>query len=238
MSTQIVFDEVTYAREGREIIAPLSLCLRERRIGIVGRNGSGKSTFARLMAGLIGPDTGAVHVCGVDVLEDRKAAVGVIGVLFQNPDHQIIFPTVIEELAFGLRQLGQSAVEAEAAAQAMLERFGRTGWACRAVHGLSQGQRHLVCLMAVLAMAPRVIVLDEPFAGLDLPTRLHLGRVLAGLDQTVVQITHQTEGVQTYDRILWLERGHVAGDGAPGTVLPAFGAEMTRLGADDALADL
>lgn len=238
MTAKIEFESVSYAKGGREIIAPLSLSLTEQRVGVVGRNGSGKSTFARLMAGLIAPDSGTIRVCGVDVWKDRKDAVGVIGVLFQNPDHQILFPTVQEELAFGLRQLGQDKSAATAGAHAVLERFGRGDWAERTTHGLSQGQRHLVCLMAVLAMAPRVIVLDEPFAGLDLPTRMHLGRELDGLSQTVVQITHQTETLRDYDRVLWIDAGRIAADGPPEQVLPCFEAEMLRRGDGDALADI
>lgn len=238
MTAEIEFETVSYARGGREIIAPLSLSLTERRIGVVGRNGSGKSTLARLMAGLIEPDAGRVLVGGIDVWKDRKAAVGVIGVLFQNPDHQILFPTVQEELSFGLRQLGQDKTDAAAGARAILARFGRDDWAERSTFVLSQGQRHLLCLMAVLAMAPRVIVMDEPFAGLDLPTRMHLERELRGLDQSVVQITHQTETLQGYDRVLWIDGGRIAADGSPDQVLPDFEAEMRRQGNGDALADI
>ncbi|MCV6598621.1 MAG: energy-coupling factor ABC transporter ATP-binding protein [Mangrovicoccus sp.] len=238
MSPEIQFDNIRYGKDGREIIAPLTLQLRERRIGLVGRNGSGKSTFARLLTGLIAPDAGKVLVGGVDVFKDRKAAVGMIGVLFQNPDHQIIFPTVLEEISFGLRQQGRSQAEARETAQAILAKFGRSAWADRSVHGLSQGQRHLVCLLAVLAMAPKVIVFDEPYAGLDLPTRMHLERLLAGLGQTVIHITHEPPSLQGYDRVLWLEAGKIAQDGRPEQVLPAFEAEMMRLGGGDALADL
>lgn len=238
MTAEIKFESVSYARGGREIIAPLSLSLTEQRIGVVGRNGSGKSTLARLMAGLIEPDEGTVRIDGIDVAKDRKGAVGVIGVLFQNPDHQILFPTVQEELAFGLRQLGQDKATAAAGAQAILARFGRSNWAERSTFILSQGQRHLLCLMAVLAMAPRVIVLDEPFAGLDLPTRIHLERELRGLEQAIVQITHQTETLPDYDRVLWIDGGRIAADGPPGEVLPCFEAEMQRQGNGDALSDI
>jgi len=238
MSTEIQFENVSYTKAERQILAPLDLRMGEKRIGLVGRNGSGKSTFSRLLAGLIGPDTGKVRVGGVDVYKDRKGAVGVIGVLFQNPDHQIIFPTVLEELSFGLRQQGQSQSDARDSAMAMLTRFGRADWADRAVHGLSQGQRHLICLMAVLVMKPRVIVLDEPYAGLDLPTRMHLERLLDGLDQSILHITHEPPSLEGYDRVLWLEAGKIVADGAPGDVLPAFEAEMMRLGGGDALADL
>ncbi|PWE33773.1 cobalt ABC transporter [Maritimibacter sp. 55A14] len=206
----------------RQAIDGLTLDLTERRIGVVGRNGSGKSTLARLVCGLIAPDAGTVRVGGVDVASDRAAAIRQVGILFQNPDHQIIFPTVEEELAFGLGQLGQGRDAARQGAHAMLKRFGRAHWAYRAVHTLSQGQRHLVCLMAVLAMEPRLIVLDEPFAGLDIPTTRALGRYLDGLDQQLLHISHDPAALTRYDRVLWLEAGRLAMDGPAGTVLAAF----------------
>ncbi|WP_292291245.1 ABC transporter ATP-binding protein [Marivita sp.] len=220
----------------REVLRDLTLALDSRRVGIVGRNGSGKTTLARLIAGLIAPDAGRVTVAGVDVCTDRKAAIRTVGILFQNPDHQIIFPTVEEELAFGLRQLGQPKAEAREGAHAMLARFGREDWAERAVDGLSQGQRHLVCLMAVLAMEPRVIVLDEPFAGLDIPTIRALRSYLEALPVTLIQVSHDISALQSYERVIWLEGGQVAADGPAGETLARYLAAMQEV--DDADADL
>lgn len=120
----VVITGVTCAFGGRTVLRDLSLSLSERRIGIVGRNGSGKTTLSRVIAGLIAPDAGNVLVGGVDVVADRKAAVRTVGILFQNPDHQIIFPTVEEELAFGLRQLGRNKPDARRGAHDVLVRFG------------------------------------------------------------------------------------------------------------------
>ncbi|OZA18569.1 MAG: cobalt ABC transporter, partial [Rhodobacterales bacterium 17-64-5] len=154
---------------GRVILHPLTLDLTERRIGILGRNGSGKTTLLRLIAGLIAPDQGQVLVEGVDPCSDRPAALAALGILFQNPDHQILFPTVEEELSFGLVQQGLPQAQALARAHATLQDEGRAHWARAPVSTLSQGQRHYLCLLAVLLMTPRTILLDEPFAGLDLP---------------------------------------------------------------------
>ena len=234
----VALTDVTVARGGREILAGLTLALTERRIGVVGRNGSGKSTLARAICGLIEPAEGRITVAGVDVVRDRKAAIGAVGILFQNPDHQIIFPTVEEEIAFGLTQQGETREAARDGAQAMLARFGRADWADRAVHTLSQGQRHLVCLMAVLAMEPATIVLDEPFAGLDIPTTRALNRHLEALDQQLLHITHDPATLAGYDRVLWLEEGRVAGDGPAGEVLAAFTAAMEEMGEADDRTDL
>lgn len=223
---------------GRTVLDGLSLRLNEGRIGILGRNGSGKTTLLRLMAGLIAPDAGTVRVDGVDPFRDRKAALASLGILFQNPDHQILFPTVEEELAFGLVQQGLPVAEASARVAALLAAEGRAHWAKAPVSTLSQGQRHYLCLLAVLLMAPRTILLDEPLAGLDLPTQARLSRRFAALPQRLVTITHDPAVLAGADRVLWLEAGRIVADGPPSEVIPAFTAEMDRIGARDADADL
>ena len=223
---------------GRPVLERIDLSLTEGRIGILGRNGSGKTTLLRLIAGLIAPDTGTVRVEGFDPFADRRAAVAALGILFQNPDHQILFPTVEEELAFGLAQQGLRQSEALARAHAALAAEGRAHWAGVPVTSLSQGQRHYLCLLSVLLMAPRTILLDEPLAGLDLPTQARLARRFAALPQRLVTITHDPAVLRDADRVLWLEAGRVVADGPPAEVIPAFTAEMARIGAEDADADL
>ncbi|MFG6566212.1 energy-coupling factor ABC transporter ATP-binding protein [Sulfitobacter sp. 1A13679] len=234
----IDIDSISYTPGGTPVLQGVSLSSDAARIGIVGRNGSGKTSFARVLSGLVAADEGQVRIAGVDVARDRRRAIGAVGILFQNPDHQIIFPTVEEEIAFGLRQMGQSKAEAARGVAAILGQFDKRHWAQASIHQLSQGQRQLVCLMAVLAMQPRVVVLDEPFAGLDIPTRLHLERVLAGLELTLVHITHDPAAVAAYDHVLWLERGEVVQQGSARPVLRAFETRMKELGASDDLSDL
>lgn len=224
-----------FAAAGRTILHPLTLALTERRIGILGRNGSGKTTLLRLVAGLVAPTNGQVRVDGIDPAGDRRGLIARLGILFQNPDHQILFPTVAEEIAFGLAQLGRA--DAKGAAAAVLAAHGRTHWAGAATHTLSQGQRHYLCLMAVLAMQPGTLLLDEPFAGLDLPTQQRLIRTLAALPQRIVTISHDPAQLAASDRVLWLEAGRLAMDGTPESVIPAYLAAMERA-ADDADTDL
>lgn len=234
----ITLDGASVRLSGKLVLPPLTLHLTEARIGIVGRNGSGKSTLLRLMAGLIAPAAGTVRAGGIDLARDRAGALRQIGILFQNPDHQILFPTVLEELAFGLVQMGLPSPQAEARVHALLQAQGRANWAKAPVAALSQGQRHWLCLMAVLLMEPATILLDEPFAGLDLPTQLRLARGFAALPQRLITISHDPASVQDHDRILWLEAGQIVADGPPDTVLPAFQDEMTRQGGLDADADI
>lgn len=217
--------------DGRKILDEINVSTDARRIAVLGRNGSGKTTLMRLLSGLTAPSSGQVTVAGVDVAKDRRAALSTVGVLFQNPDHQIIFPTVEEEIGFGLRQLGQDKRQVADGVAAILARFGHADWPKRAVHELSQGQRQLVCLMSVLAMGPKVILLDEPFSGLDIPTAMQLERALTPLDQVLVQITHDPRRVDAYDHAIWLEAGRVQAVGAVADVLPAYEAQMAAWGA-------
>ena len=231
----IEFRDVSYARDGQLIIDRLSFRSTERRIGVVGLNGSGKTTLARLVCGLIKPTGGEVLINGSDVAKDRRAALGLVGIVFQNPDHQIIFPTVQEELSFGLTQAGLTQQDAADRALEVLGEFGRRDWAGRAVQALSQGQRHLVCIMAVMAMGPSLIVLDEPFSGPDVPTVRQLHRQLNKLRVSQLLITHDLQYLNEFGRIIWLDRGRIRRDGPPEAVLREFSAEIDKLSELDAL---
>ncbi len=234
----IILDQVGVTLSGRAVLSNITLDLSAPRIGIVGRNGSGKTTLLRVIAGLIAPTSGRVQVGGLDPAGDRKAVMGQIGILFQNPDHMILFPTVEEELAFGLRQMGQPDDVARQKARAALAAEGRAHWAGAATHTLSQGQRHYLCLMSVLLMGPRTLLLDEPFAGMDLPTIQRISRRLATLDQRVITISHDPAAVAQADRVIWLDEGRVKADGPPGPVLADFTTAMDRIGGGDADTDL
>lgn len=229
---------VHVTRDTKPILRDVSVQVTADRIGIVGRNGSGKTTIARVLAGLIDVDKGAVTVGGIDPARDRKAAIDSVGILFQNPDHQIIFPTVEEEIAFGLLQQGQSKTEAAQTVAKTLANFDKTHWAKVAIHQLSQGQKQLVCLMSVLAMEPRVVILDEPFSGLDLPTKMQLARYFERITSAIVHISHDPDVFKSYDHVLWIDDGALRQQGAPETILPDFVAEMQKIGEADDIADL
>ena len=225
----IQFENVSLSLNARKLLNGVSLDIQEQRVGVIGRNGSGKTSFARLLSGLLAPSSGRVRVNGNDLFKHRAAALKTVGILFQNPDHQIIFPTVLEELSFGLTQQGQRKAEAMQNATKILQQFDRLDWAESTIATLSQGQRHLVCLLSVLAMAPPLLVLDEPFAGLDLPTKTYLQNLLYGLDQSVLHITHDLQALAEYERVIWLEKGQVVGDGLPKHIIPNFENAMAQI---------
>ena len=227
-----------YEAGGRPVLSGLTLQSSARRIGVVGRNGSCKSTLARLIAGLLAPSAGTVRIHGHDPYRDRRAALATVGILFQNPEHQIIFPRVAEEIAFGLRQQGLDKVQAAARVDAVLRAFDKPHWRDAPISALSQGQKHLVCMMAVLAMRPKLLILDEPYAGLDIPTRRQLARHLHRAETRLLHISHEPGDLEACDELFWLDRGRIVAQGAPAELLPAFTAEMIRLGDLDDLADL
>jgi len=238
VGSDIALADLCYAVAGKSILSDVSIQTNAARVGIVGRNGSGKSTLARLIAGLITPTSGTAKVNGKDLFKNRKAALTEIGILFQNPDHQIIFPTVEEEISFGLRQLGQSKDTAATKTQETLSSFGKAHWSEAYINTLSQGQKHLVCLMAVAAMAPKTIILDEPFTGLDIPTKAQLNRYLSQYHGSLIHITHDPADLTEYDYVIWLEQGAVQQTGHPDNVLPAYVARMNELGGSDDISDL
>lgn len=225
----ININDISFQINGTPILKSVSFQSTSKRVAVLGRNGSGKSTLSRLICGLERPNHGNIRVNNIDVFADRKTAISTVGLIFQNPDHQIIFPTVIEEIRFGLTQLGMSKTEADDRAMAQLAQFGKADWRDRAISTLSEGQKKLLCLLAILAMEPKVIILDEPLAALDIPTQRQLSDILNALPQTLIYITHDITPVKEYDQVIWLDHGEIIEHGDPKVVLPNFLNEMNRI---------
>lgn len=222
----VVFDGVRVERGGRTVLRDVSLAIDERRVGLVGANGSGKSTFARLLNGLLLPAAGEVRIFGRPTTADRRRLAAEVGFIFQNPDHQILFPTVEEEVVFGITRGARARREHGEAARAFLAEHGAAHLADRPTQELSEGQRHLVAILSVLVGRPRILVLDEAFASLDLPTTTALARRIAALDLNVIAISHDLATLEDFDRVLWLDGGVIRADGPPSIVLPAYRAAM------------
>jgi biotin transport system ATP-binding protein len=211
----IVFSAASVAYGGRNALQPLSLTLSERRIGIIGLNGSGKTTFARLINGLVKPSTGMVSIGGLDTVKDSDAARGKTGFIFQNPQHQMILPILAEDIAFGLKNRGLPKAEIEARTAAVLERFGISHLARRRVHELSGGETQLGAIASVLVAGPDVLILDEPTNQLDLRNRTLIERTIETLSEQAIVITHDLALLSGFDRVLVFHEGRLAADTLP-----------------------
>ncbi|WP_411033169.1 energy-coupling factor ABC transporter ATP-binding protein [Shinella sp. BYT-45] len=218
----IVFSAATVRYAGRTALHPLTLTLSERRIGVVGLNGSGKTTMARLINGLVKPTEGTVTVGGLDTVTDEKAARGKTGFIFQNPQHQMILPILAEDIAFGLKNRGLGKAEIAERTQAILARFDISHLAQRRVHELSGGETQLGAIASVLVTGPDLLILDEPTNQLDLKNRALIERTVAGLPEQVLVITHDLALLDGFDRVLVFHEGRLAADDRPAGAIRAY----------------
>lgn len=210
----------------RPVLHDIDLLLAERRIAVIGANGSGKSTFARLLNGLVLPDRGTVRVDGLDTRTDGRAVRRRVGFCFTDPDAQIVMPTVGEDVAFSLRRRGWSRAEVDAQVAATLEQFGLAGHADHPAQLLSGGQKQLLALASVLVTEPASLVLDEPTTLLDLRNAAAVAAVVGGLSQQVILLTHQLDLVADFDRVLVIDEGRVVGDSSPAEAVARYRALM------------
>lgn len=225
--SEIRFESVGHRYGDRVVLSDIDLVLTEQRIGIVGGNGSGKSTMARMINGLVSPTSGTVTVDGLDTVRSGKQVRQRVGFVFTDPDNQIVMPTVAEDVAFSLRRSGLPKAEIASRVTRALERFGLTGHAEHPTHLLSGGQKQLLALAAVLIRSPAVIVADEPTTLLDLANARLVSELLAGLDEQVVLVTHHLHLLEAFDRVLLIDGGTVVADGAPGEITEAYRVRLT-----------
>lgn len=204
--------DIHFAYPGRPpVLTGVALTLQPgERLCLTGQNGAGKSTLFHLMVGLLRPSRGVVRAFGVerkaeaDFHEVRRLA----GLVFQDPDDQLFCPTVAEDVAFGPLNLGKSRDEAMAIVESVLARLGLGAFRDRITHKLSGGEKRLVTLAAVMAMEPKVLLLDEPSNALDEATTERLVDILLGLDQAMVIISHDAHfRAKLATRTLKLEGG-------------------------------
>jgi len=218
----IQFQNASVTFEGRTALAPLDLSLSERRIGVIGLNGSGKTTFARLINGLTKPSTGRVIVNGLDTIKDADAVLKQVGFVFQNPQNQIILPIIRDDIAFGLKNRGVGKIAVDAAVAATLQRFGIAHLSDRRAHELSGGELQLAALAALSITGPSILILDEPTNQLDLKNRAVVERAVLGLEQNVLVITHDLPLLQTFDRVLLFHQATLVLDGEPEEVIARY----------------
>ena len=190
-------------------------------VAILGTNGCGKSTLAKHFNSILLPTGGKVYVCGIDTAnEDRIMTVRHnVGMVFQNPDNQIVANVVEEDVAFGPENLGIAAPEIRHRVDNALRQVGMYEYREHAPHLLSGGQKQRIAIAGIIAMEPRCIVLDEPTAMLDPRGRREVIDTVSRLNRekgiTVVLITHHMDEAAKADRVVVLNKGKVAADGTP-----------------------
>jgi len=202
----------TFAQAKSPVLDNLSFVIADKRIGIIGANGCGKTTLLHLMVGLLTPDKGELLFDGkiVSTKDNLRALRKEVGFLFQSSDDQLFSPTVIEDVAFGPLNLGFSPQEAKKIAMGTLEDLGLSGFEDRITHRLSGGEKKLVALATILAMRPKILLLDEPTNNLDPKTRSHLIEILQGLDLCQVIISHDWDFLSHTTSILYkIDHGHI-----------------------------
>ena len=191
---------------------------------VLGHNGSGKSTLAKHMNAILLPTGGKVWVGGMDTADEARLLDirRTVGMVFQNPDNQIVANVVEEDVAFAPENLGVPPAEIRQRVDAALKAVGMYEYREHAPHLLSGGQKQRVAIAGVIAMAPRCIVLDEPTAMLDPVGRREVLHTIQALNRTsgvtVVLITHHMDEAALADRLVVMADGHVVADGAPKTV--------------------
>ena len=226
-AVNLIFDYIRHDEENdkeeiNHALRGVSLDIEEGSfVAILGHNGSGKSTFAKLMNGILLPSDGTVYIADMKTNDEehlwdvRKTA----GMVFQNPDNQIIGNVVEEDVGFGPENMGVPTEEIWERVDKSLEAVGMAAYRLQSPNKLSGGQKQRVAIAGVMAMKPRCIVLDEPTAMLDPNGRREVIKTIHELNQqegiTVLLITHYMEEVIDADRVVVMDGGHVVMDGTP-----------------------
>ncbi len=229
----ITLENVSFAYDDspdRYALKNLSLHIKKGSfVSVLGHNGSGKSTLAKLLNAIALPTEGTVFIDGQDSRDKTKISHirSSVGMVFQNPDNQIVASVVEEDVAFGLENLGIPSVEIRARVDEALSMVGMTQFKTHAPHLLSGGQKQRIAIAGVVAMRPQCIIFDESTAMLDPVGRLEIMHTIEYLHQefgiTVILITHHMEEASLSERLIVLSEGEVIADDAPAVVIQNHG---------------
>ncbi|WP_322895820.1 MULTISPECIES: ABC transporter ATP-binding protein [unclassified Yoonia] len=204
---------------GDQVLQDITLQMAAgERVGLIGPNGAGKTTLMLCMTGVIRPSAGYVQMEGA-TLAPGGFHPG-MGFVFQQAEDQLFSPTVAEDVAFGARNIGLTGAALDRAVAAALDRVGIAALAERPVHHLSGGEKRLACLAGVLVMEPRLLLLDEPSAALDLRNRRRLIELLHQMDQALLIASHDLELIlELCPRVILIDAGRIVADGPARAIL-------------------
>lgn len=220
----IRLDRVSVRLGDADILRDITIALDARTIAVIGENGSGKSTFARVLGGLTPPTSGTVSVLGLDPARQAAELRRRVAVVFSNPDAQIVLPTVAEDVAFSLRAEKPSRAEAGERVARALERFGLTALAEHPSHDLSGGQKQLLALCGAFIRQPALVIADEPTAYLDARNARRVADHLFAEEHghRLVLVTHDLALAARCDVAVLFADGRVAGVGAPADIVAEY----------------
>ena len=226
MSTLVEIDNVrfAYSEDGPEILHGLNLTIEEGEyIALIGQNGSGKTTLSKLIGGLNIPTAGDIRILGKSVKDmPVRERAALVGYCYQNPDHQIFLNTVEEEIAYGPKNLGLSADEIEARVVQALEAVDMLRYRKEEPYFAGKGERQKIAVASVLAMQPKLIVLDEPTTGLDWRDSINMMKLIDTIrdaGHTIMIITHNMRLVaENAKRAIVMSQGQIQIDGTPSEV--------------------
>ena len=210
--------------DGTQGLDDVTLTFNEGEFTVIaGANGSGKTTLLRHLNGLLFSESGTVTVCGKSVKEDPFYARQQVGMVFQDADSQIVGETVYDDVAFGPENLSLGRQQIDQRVNQALAAVGLSGFENKIPHHLSGGEKRRLAIAGVLAMAPRVLLMDEPFSNLDYPATCRVLEQILDLHQnghTIIITTHDLEKVVAHaQRVVVLANGRVVKDGIPDAVI-------------------
>lgn len=220
MSPDVELCAVCLRRDGRVVLDEVTLRLTARRTAVIGANGSGKSSLARLLNGLQVATSGSVRVAGLDPARDVREVRRRVGFVFADPEAQILMPTPREDLELSVRSL--PAAERTPRVEEELGRWGLDTLQDAPVSELSGGQKQLLALASVLIARPALVVADEPTTRLDLRNSRRVGDALLELEMPLVLVTHDLDLARRCDEAVLLDAGRVRAQGTPDGVIDAY----------------
>lgn len=211
---------VTY--DGNTVLQPLTTRLSEQRIGIIGSNGSGKSTTVRLINGLIEPTSGQVLYDDLSPTTQGRDVRKRVGFVFSDAESQIVMPRVSDDVAFSLRRFKLPRDEVRSRVDDALARFELTDLAENSPHTLSGGEKQMLALASVLVIEPDTIIADEPTTLLDLRNRKRIVDELNALEQQLIVVTHDLDMLRDFERVLVIDDGALAYDSTPADAIAFY----------------